>query len=107
MPDPKLLAIITALSFVSVTNGASGQDSLAKLQELEQLIVRKDCGGMRNFIGANPDLTRGNDPLAVELRSYANKLDNGLINCFAASASDTGPQREVDGRGVLSQEAIY
>lgn len=88
------------------------QDSIARLQQLEQLIVRKDCGGMRNFISNNPDLTRGSDPLAVELRSYANKLDNGLINCFAAPepggdvARDDSASDQITG-GQLTSSAIY
>lgn len=112
MPDSKLIAIITALSLISSTGGSFAQNSLARLQQLEQLIVRKDCGGMRNFISDNPDLTQGNDPLAVELRSYANKLDNGLINCFAAPepgsevARDEGSTDTITG-GQLTSSAIY
>jgi len=112
MPDPRLMAIITALSLISSTGAGVAQDSFAKLQQLEKLIVSKDCGGMRNFIGANPELTQGNDPLAVELRSYVNKLDNGLINCFAAPepgselARDDDRNDQITG-GQLTRGAIY
>lgn len=109
MPDPRLLAIITALTLFSGSGAVMGQESLAKLQQLEQLIVSKDCGGMRNFINANPELSRGSDPLAVELRAYATRLNSGLIQCLESPRRARGSNRtarESITRNA-SQSAIY
>jgi hypothetical protein len=83
MPSPRLIAIITARMLFTTAPGAHAAYTIDQLREIERLILSKDCGGLRNYIGVNPGLLSGTDPLASELRSFASGVDTGLIECLS------------------------
>jgi hypothetical protein len=83
MPSPKLVAIITALTWLAAARGAQAEYTMDQLAEIERLIVSKDCGGLRAYVDLYPSLLEGTDPLADELRSFASGIDTGLIACLS------------------------
>lgn len=85
MPHSRLLATITALCLFGGGVQAQSVFTFAVLQDIERLIVSKDCAGLRNYLAADPRLMAGSDPLARELRSFANGVDSGLIDCLSAA----------------------
>jgi hypothetical protein len=97
MPNPKLTAIITALMFVANSNGANAAYNLTQLQEIERYIVSKDCGALLDYLQSNPGIMDGSDLLSQELRSFADGVEGGLIQCFSTQDvtrnSGSGPQR--------------
>jgi hypothetical protein len=83
MPSSRLVAIITALTCLAGAKGVYAAYSMDQLVEIERLIVSKDCGGLRAYIGQYPSLLEGEDALADELRSFVSGIDTGLITCLA------------------------
>ncbi len=83
MPSPRLMAVVTALMLVAGAQSGQAAYSLAQLEEIEKLIVRKDCSGLWSFLAANPGILDGNDPLAVELRQFMSGVNGGLIDCVS------------------------
>lgn len=87
MPNPKLIAVITALTCLAGAQGAYAAVSVEQLTEIEELIVTRNCGGLRDYLDQYPALLEGDDPLAEELRKFANGLDSGLISCLSYRSS--------------------
>lgn len=83
MPNPRLLAVITALSCLGAGSTAFAAYTLEQLREIERMVVSKDCGGLRIYLDTNPSLLQGVDPLAAELRSFVQGVDTGLIECLS------------------------
>jgi hypothetical protein len=83
MLHPRLMAVITAL-IVLAPPVAKAQYSIDQLREIEGLILSRDCGALRNYLWANPQVMDGTDPLAVELRGFARDVDAGVIACVGA-----------------------
>ena len=83
MPSPKLIAIVTALTCLAGAQGAYAAATAEQLAEIEDLIVTRNCGGLRSYLEQYPALLEGDDPLAEELRNFANGLDSGIISCLS------------------------
>jgi hypothetical protein len=83
VPSPRLIAIVTALTCLSGAHGAYAAASAEQLAQIEDLIVSRDCGGLRGYLADYPDLLEGDDPLSEELRSFASGIDSGLISCLS------------------------
>ncbi len=84
MPNAKLTAVITALMLITGSPGANAAYNLQQLQVIEQLILAKDCGALLGYLQSNPEIMRGNDPLAQELRSFSEGVTGGIIQCLSA-----------------------
>jgi hypothetical protein len=82
MPNRKLLALVTALTCLAALR-ANASYSVEQLLEIEQLIVSRDCGGLRSYLDQYPSLLDGSDALSDELRSFASGVDTGLISCLS------------------------
>lgn len=96
MPDIRLLALITALMLVAGNSPARADYTISQLEEIERLILRKDCGALWLYLQANPGIMTGGDALSVELRAFADATALGRIDCFNAptasiAAPATGP----------------
>ena len=91
MPNPKLTAIITALMFVAGSTGANAAYNLAQLQEIERYILSKNCGELLGYLQANPGIMDGGDLLSQELRSFADGVEGGLIQCLSAQTGSGNP----------------
>lgn len=85
MPGPKLMAIITALIMIGGGSGAKAEYSLAQLQQLERLILAKNCSSLWAYLQQHPEIMTGNDPLARELQVFVQSTQRGLLNCFAST----------------------
>lgn len=91
MPNPKLTAVITALIFIASNSGVNAAYNLAQLQQIEGFIQSKDCGALLRYLRQNPGITDGEDQLAQELRSFANGVEGGLIQCLSATSGSGNP----------------
>ena len=91
MPDPRLTAVITALIMMGSGHGANAAYNLTQLQIIEGYILAKNCGGLLGYLNQNPTIMAGDDPLAQELRSFADGVEGGIIECLSASAPATEP----------------
>ena len=79
MPNPRLLAVVTALIMAASAPAAQANYSLIDLQTIEQLIVNRNWNALRTYIDANPELLDGNDPLAVELQAFVESFNQGFF----------------------------
>lgn len=84
MPNPRLIAVITALVFIAGAQGGHAAYTIGQLQEIEKLILSKDCGALWFYLQDNPELMEGVDPLADELRKFAFGIEGGSIDCIFA-----------------------
>jgi len=84
MPSPRLIAIVTALMFLTGGNAANAAYTLEQLRQIDDLISSKDCAALWNYLIDNPELLQGDDPLAVELRQFVIEVEKGLISCLGA-----------------------
>lgn len=91
MPNSKLTAIITALMFVASSNGANAAYDIGQLQEIERHILSKDCGALLGYLQTNPGIMDGGDLLSQELRSFADGVEGGLIQCLSAKTGSGNP----------------
>ena len=95
MPAPKLIAIITALLLMS-GHAAFAEYSLAQLQEIERYLLTKNNAALLLLLQAHPELTAGDDPLAVELRAFmAANMQTGLLWFSAPTATLPPPDLEL------------
>ncbi|WP_347312279.1 hypothetical protein [Defluviimonas sp. SAOS-178_SWC] len=88
MPDPRLLAVITALLMIAGAPARADYD-IAQLQQIEQYILQKDCAALWQYLTANPSIMSGGDALARELRTFVAATERGQLNCFAARTAQT------------------
>lgn len=86
MPDPRLVAVITAMMLIAGGfGGAARADfSLEQLQDLERLVLARDTGALWAYIQANSGVLQGDDPLARELRLFAEATARGQLDYYAA-----------------------
>lgn len=87
MPSQKLIAIITALTCLAGARGAYAAYTVDQLTEIEELIVSRNCGGLRSYLEQYPALLEGDDALSEELRNFANGIDSGLVSCLSYRTS--------------------
>lgn len=100
MPDPRLIAIVTALVLMGSGTPGRADFSFDQLKTIEQLVLSRDSLALGRYLAANPRLTQGDDPLARELRSFQNCMSSGRLDCFASqrtvtAAADTTPSRTI------------
>ena len=91
MPNPRLTAVITALIMMGSGHGVNAAYNLTQLQIIEGYILAKNCGGLLGYLNQNPTIMAGNDPLAQELRSFANGVEGGIIECLSQTVPSTEP----------------
>lgn len=102
MPDPRLTAVITALIMMGSGHGVNAAYNLSQLQIIEGYILTKNCGGLLGYLNQNPTIMEGDDPLAQELRAFANGVEGGIIECLSANA-----QTPASGQLTAGPAAIY
>lgn len=86
MPEPRLMAVITALLMLAGTSPARAEYDVEQLRQIEALILRKDCGALWQYLVANPSIMSGQDALSRELRVFVAATERGQLDCFAARA---------------------
>lgn len=84
MLTPKLLATITALLLIAGTSELRAEYNLSQLQEIERLVLSKNTAALGRFLTANPQIMSGADPLARELRSFLDCVEDEQLDCFAS-----------------------
>ncbi|MEZ5887036.1 MAG: hypothetical protein R3D56_09170 [Paracoccaceae bacterium] len=100
MPDPRLLAIVTALVLMGGTLPGKAEFSLDQLKTIEQLVLSHDSLALGSYLAANPRLTQGDDPLARELRTFQNCLSSGRLDCFASQRTVTATAQPAAVRSI-------
>ncbi|TMV04212.1 hypothetical protein FGK63_18160 [Ruegeria sediminis] len=70
MPDKRLVAVVTALLLMMTSHGARADASLEQLLIIDQLLTKNDTKSLWTYIHENPELLRGDDELARELRNF-------------------------------------
>jgi len=78
------MAVITALLLMVGTSAARAAYDVDELRQIEDLILRKDCGALWQYLVDNPAIMAGDDALARELRVFVAATERGQLNCFAA-----------------------
>ncbi|MBW4708916.1 hypothetical protein KX928_14095 [Roseobacter sp. YSTF-M11] len=96
MAGNKLIAIVTVLILVGSTGNAQDNVTIDELRAIESLIDGKDWRGLYSYVQANPKLTAGNDPLAVELRTFVDDAKRGALTTFNAAPGQTAPRSVPD-----------
>ena len=107
MPGPKLLAVITALMLLGGTSAARADYDLAQLLEIERLVTQKDTAALGRYLAAHPRITRGDDPLARELRSFVSCVQSGQLDCFASPKVVKTLAQKTDAEALPETVAIY
>jgi len=85
MPHKKLLAAITVIMMLNGGSRLLAAYSLDQLKEIERLVAVRDSAGLGQFLAAHPEVTRGGDPLAVELRKFLRCAQGGGLDCFSVA----------------------
>ncbi|WP_284162722.1 hypothetical protein [Frigidibacter sp. SD6-1] len=100
MPDPRLLAIVTALVLLGSGAPCRADFSLDQLKTIEQLVLSRDSLALGRYLASNPRLTQGDDPLARELRSFQNCMSSGRLDCFASQRTVTAAAQPATARSI-------
>ncbi|GEM_PF-3651210 len=90
MPNPKLLAVITAFMLVAGAPGAQATYTLSQLQRIEDMTLHQNWTQLKEYILENPSLIYGNDVLAAELKAFLESmLRGGMFSiAFVAPSKD-------------------
>ncbi|OYX42335.1 MAG: hypothetical protein B7Z02_12400 [Rhodobacterales bacterium 32-67-9] len=88
MPEPRLLAIITAFLLIAGAPARADYD-IAQLQQIEQFILQKDSAALWKYLVDNPGIMSGNDALALELKAFVAAIESGQLAIFAARPAQT------------------
>lgn len=88
MPEPRLLAVITALLMIAGVPARADYD-IEQLQQIEQYILQKDSAALWQFLVDNPGIMAGNDALALELRAFVAAIESGQLGMIAARPAQT------------------
>lgn len=75
------------------SGSAQEEPSIDELLTIEKLIAGQDWRALYTYVEANPNLKSGNNPLAVELRSFVDDAKRGLLNRFDADRGAPGRGR--------------
>ena len=59
MPEPRLMAVITALLMLAGTSPVRAGYDLDQLRQIEALILAKDCGALWEYLVSNPSIMTG------------------------------------------------
>lgn len=97
MTNNNLLAIVTVLILVGSSGSAQQEPSIQELLTIEKLIDDGDLRALYAYLEGNPNLTAGEGPLAVELRSFVDDAKRGRLTGFDAPSS-------TQARGVSTSE---
>lgn len=79
MPQPRLVAILTALLLLSGGRAAQAGFTYEQLVEVDRLVAAKNYSGLRSFLQANPEVLIGDEPLANELRLFLLRINSGQM----------------------------
>lgn len=100
MANNGLLAIVTVLILIGQPGHAQSDPTIEELLTIEKFIETGNWRALFIYVEANPKLSSGNSPLAVELRSFANEVESGKLNAFnagpAQTLEDEGPQSDAN-----------
>jgi len=91
------MAVVTAFMLVAGAQSGQAGYTLAQLQDIERLILSRDCGALWTYLSDNPDLLEGDDPLAVELRKFTLGIENGLIACLSVGPGNAPVFADISG----------
>ena len=91
MAHSRLLTVVTILLMIGGASGAQEEPALDDLLTIEKLIDAREWRALYYFIVANPQLTQGDSPLAVELRSYVDDAKRGRLVGFDAPVVEQQP----------------
>ncbi|WP_420586164.1 hypothetical protein [Ruegeria sp.] len=80
MPNSKLVAIVTALSFLMTSHGARAEITLEHLLAIDQLLSTNDTQALLEYLQKNPELLQGDDELSRELRSFSEIANSGSVS---------------------------
>ena len=89
MANNRLIAIVTVLLLVGGAGATGEEPSIEDLLTIEKLIDDRLWQELYLFIVANPQLTAGNSPLALELQSYVEDAKRGRLAGFDAPPADS------------------
>lgn len=84
MPEPRLMAVITALVMVAGAAPARADYDIDHLRQIERLILARDCGALWRYLVDHPAIMAGDDALARELRLFVAATERGQLDCFSA-----------------------
>lgn len=91
MPNQRLIAILTMLVMTGSGNAARSELSLDDLQAVEGLIQGGDCSALWEHLRVNPQLRRGDDPVAAELSDFFNSTRLGNLDCYSGRGALFAP----------------
>ena len=75
---------------------ANATYTLTDLQTIEQMILNAEWNALQKYVEGRPDLLLGDDPLAVELRTYLSRYREGFLFQLFISP-------DASGSGILAE----
>ncbi|PPB82283.1 hypothetical protein LV82_00210 [Albidovulum inexpectatum] len=93
MPNPKLIAILTALLMCAGSGSAQAAYTLEQLRQIETYLIQRDYGALWRFLAEHPEILEGDDSLARELRVFTQAISRGAtgFNFAGPTGSVTAP----------------
>lgn len=93
MPNPKLIAILTAFLMCAGAGVGQAAYTLDQLRQIETFLIQRDYGALWLFLSENPEILEGDDALARELRVFTQAISRGAtgFNFAGPTGSVTAP----------------
>ncbi|WP_170480167.1 hypothetical protein [Ruegeria arenilitoris] len=82
MPNSKLVAIVTALSFLTTYHGVRAEITVEQLLALDDFLSNNNTQGLLEYLQSNPELLQGDDELSNELRNFSEEATRGAVEDY-------------------------
>ena len=91
MTDRKLIGIVTALLFLTASQGARAEIKLEQLLVIDQLLSNNNTQALYDYLERNPELLTGKDELSEELRNFHDAASAGSLDFDYAVGAPANP----------------
>ncbi|WP_170464370.1 hypothetical protein [Ruegeria arenilitoris] len=104
MTDRRLIGIVTALLFLTTSQGARAEITLEQLLVIDEMLSTNDIQALYAYLERNPELLTGEDELSLELRSFHEAASVGDVNLGYATAASAPADSSLSDNTFTTQQ---
>ena len=101
------IALLSTAMLMGVSHALHAEYTQNDLDTLREISETKDTKALLAFIRANPQLTKGNDPLAEVLRDFVQARNGLLGGVFAARVPDLASVPDIPSDAATSAQVDF
>lgn len=96
MANSRLIGIVTALLFLTASQGVRAEILLEHLIVIDRYLSNNDIQSLYSYLEKNPELLTGDDELSQELRSFYDEAAAGNLDFDYAGTPESSDTTSVE-----------